>query len=356
MDARLRVAAIVALAVAVIGQTAPAVGQALVVDDEQIADAALLRAARAEGKLLVYTANFEHNERALLARFKDDTGVQSDMIRLATGRLFERVMTEYAGKKLQADIIGLTDVDLQARLVGEGILVAHRIPQWDVIPSALKEAGGHFYAMNRYPAVLGYNTKAWTKDTAPRSWAETLDPKYRGQVGIVQAASGGSSWSVALFQRKFVDPKFWEKQAANQPRIYTSSAPMADDIARGEITVGTVQMGLVKRLAAAGAPISLHFPREGAPTVGAVVGATSVARNPNAARLYLNWVMSKRGGRAISEIFTDYPAHPAAPPPDLSKYGIEVPPADRLWNADPKDMRELRDKWIAEWDQIYRRR
>ena len=103
---------LVTLGMIVLAAHAPAIAQALVVDGEPIADAALLAAARAEGALLVYTANFEDNERALLARFRDDTGIRSDMIRLGTGRLFERVLTEYAGKKLRADVIGLTDVDL----------------------------------------------------------------------------------------------------------------------------------------------------------------------------------------------------------------------------------------------------
>lgn len=330
--------------------------QDLVINGETIAKADLVAAAKAEGKLFVYTANFEHNERALLERFKADTGIDWEVIRLGTGRLYERVMTEFSGGKLEADIVGLTDWELMLRLKKDGLLAAYRPLQWDRIAAELREEDGYFYTMNRYPAVLGFNTKVWTKETAPRSWAETLDPKYKGQVGVVQAAAGGSSWSVALFQRKVVDPQFWEKQAANEPRIYTSSAPMADDIARGEITVGTVQLGLVKNLAAKGAPISLLFPKEGAPTVGAAVGVTSVAKHPNAAKLYIDYVLSKHGGTAIAAIFGDYPSHPDAPPPDLSQYGIEVPPASVLWTANPKDSAELRDKWVAEWDTIYRRR
>jgi iron(III) transport system substrate-binding protein len=332
----------------------PAFAQDLVIDGEKIADAQLLRAAKAEGSLLVYTANFEDSERPLLERFQQDTGIKAEMIRLATGRLFERVMTEFSGKKLQADIVGLTDAELQTRLVEAGVLVPHDVPSASLIPAALKEPRGYYYAMNRFPAVLGYNTKAWTKDQAPKSWKATLDPKFNGQVGIVAAAIGGSSWSVALFQRKVVDPQFWEKQAANAPRIYTSSAPLSDDVVRGEVTVGTVQMGLVRNLAKVGAPIALHFPSEGAPTVASVVGATSVARNPNAAKLYLNWVTSRRGGRFITELFADYATHPGVPPPNLSQYGIDVPPADRLWMADPADSRALRDRWVIEWDQIYR--
>jgi iron(III) transport system substrate-binding protein len=349
-----RAGLVACLAYAVPGWTAAVAAQALVIDGETIAGAELVQAAKAEGSLLVYTANFEDSERPLLELFRKDTGIKSEMIRLATGRLFERVMTEFSGKRLQADVVGVTDMELAARLVDAGVLVPFRIPNWDAIAPTLRDADGHYYAMNRFPVVLGYNTKVWSKAIAPKSWAETLDPKFKDQVGVVQASAGGSSWSVALFLRTRVDPLFWEKQAANAPRIYTSSGPMAEDIVRGEITVGTVQMGLVKNLLRAGAPISLHFPSEGMPTVASVVGVTSVARHPNAAKLYLSWVTSRRGGKAITDIFADYASHPDVGPPDLSQFGIEVPPTDRLWIADAAESQAKRDKWIPEWDQIYR--
>jgi len=40
----------------------------------------------------------------------------------------------------------------------------------------------------------------------------------------------------------------------------------------------------------------------------------------------------------------------------LSQYGIDVPPPDQLWIADAAESRATRDKWIPEWDQIYRAR
>jgi hypothetical protein len=204
--------------------------------------------------------------------------------------------------------------------------------------------------MNRFPVVLGYNTKVWTKATAPEAGSRRSIPSSRARSGVVQAAAGGSSWSVALFQRTKVDPRFWEKQAANEPRIYTSSGPMAEDIVRGEITVGTVQMGLVKNLIKAGAPISLHFPKEGAPTVASVVGVTSVARHPNAAKLS-SWVAGRRRP-AIADIFTDYAV---IPPSRLltCRRRNRCAAAGSAVDRGCGGSYATRDKWIP-WDQIYR--
>src|SRR5215218_651801 len=74
----------------------PARAQALTVAGEEIADAALLKAAQAEGSLLLYSVNFEDLQRALLDEFRKDTGIKAEAIRLSAGRLYERVMSEHA--------------------------------------------------------------------------------------------------------------------------------------------------------------------------------------------------------------------------------------------------------------------
>jgi iron(III) transport system substrate-binding protein len=328
--------------------------QALTVAGEEIASADLLKAAKAEGSLLLYSVNFEDLQRQLLDEFQKDTGLKAEAIRLSAGRLYERVMSEHAGGQLKADIIDLSDLLLQQRLVRDGIVVAHKVPSWDFIPASLKSPDGAYYGINRYPAILGFNTKMIPKGQEPKSWAGTLDPRLKGQVGIAQAASGGSTWSVAMFQRKVVDPKFWEKQAANEARIYPSYAPMSDELGRGELSVATTTVGLILNLIKSGAPVSANFPTEGAPTVAVWSSVAAKAPHPNAARLWANWVTSKRGGNAIAAIFADYAAHSGVQPPDLSKYGITLPPADKLWMADQKESDELREKWIPEWDKIFR--
>ena len=73
----------------------------LVVNGETIADAALLQAAKAEGQFLYYTTNLEDNERAALDEFRKDTGIRSEVVRLNGSRMYERVMTEASGGKLE---------------------------------------------------------------------------------------------------------------------------------------------------------------------------------------------------------------------------------------------------------------
>ena len=84
-----------------------------------------------------------------------------------------------------------------------------------------------------------------------------------------------------------------------------------------------------------------------------LVGVTAVAQNPNAAKLYVNWVLSKRGGAAITRLFVDWATHPDVPPPSLEKYGLKLPPASTLWTGDRKEWAELQSQWLKEWEKVF---
>lgn len=333
----------------------PGMGQAqLVVGGETIADAALLQAARAEGQFLYYTTNLEDNERAALEEFRKDTGIRSEVVRLNGSRMYERVMTEASGNKLAADLINLSDFVLMQNVVDKNILVRHRVQSWDAIPADLKHPDGLFYVQNRYAKILGYNTARVKKEDAPKSWKDLLDPRFRGAVGIQEANSGGIGWTTAMLQRQVVDPQYWQKLAANRPKLYTGLTQASEDVARGELFVAEMLPAQGRAMLDAGAPIALAFPSEGIPASAILTGVTATAKNPNAAKLYLNWILSKRGGTVIAEKFLDWPTHPEAPAPTLTKYNITFPPATLLWMGKKEDWVNLKDAWIKEWDQAYR--
>jgi iron(III) transport system substrate-binding protein len=343
------------VAAVTVGSVATASAQnALVVDGEEIASAELWDAAKKEGTLLYYTVNFEDNERAALDQFKEETGIDYSIVRLSGARMYERVVTESSGGQLNADLISLTDFVMMDDLNQRGILAPYKVAAWEEISDNLKHPDGLWITENQFAKVIGYNTEAWTAEEAPKAWKDMLDPKFKGQIGIQEAGSGGISWSTALFQRKVVDDEFWTKLAANEPRLYNGLTPLSEDVARGEVTVGEMTPGLVRNQLQAGAPIGMFFPEEGVPAVGIIVALTTVGEHPNAGKLYLNWLTSAHGGSVISRIFGDWASNPKAAPPDLSEYGIDLPSSDRLWLASREDWINLKDTWLPEWDKALR--
>src|SRR5437667_2339665 len=79
----------------------------------------LIAAAKAEGKLVYYTANFAEVEQQVIKAFnKRFPEIKVEMVRAPGGQLITRVKTEAAAGKLIADVVDHSDRALMAELVG----------------------------------------------------------------------------------------------------------------------------------------------------------------------------------------------------------------------------------------------
>ena len=98
-----------------------------------------------------------------------------------------------------------------------------------------------------------------------------------------------------MFERQVLGEDYWAKQAATHPMLYPSGAPMSDALVRGEIAMGPLLYNAIYPKQKDGAPIKIFFPPEGAPVNPYASGIPKTAAHPNAARLFLNWCLSKEG-------------------------------------------------------------
>ena len=77
----------------------------------------LIAAAKQEGSLVYYTANFAEVERQVIAAFnKRFPFVQVEMVRAPGGQLITRVKTEAAAGKLAADVVDHSDRGLMLEI------------------------------------------------------------------------------------------------------------------------------------------------------------------------------------------------------------------------------------------------
>src|SRR5260370_20673263 len=107
------IAGIVAIAgIAGLGIAMPAQAQ------QEFGSPELIAAAKAEGKLVYYTANFAEVEQQVIKEFnKRFPEIRVEMRRAPGGQLITRVKTEAAAGKLIADVIDHSDRALMADLV-----------------------------------------------------------------------------------------------------------------------------------------------------------------------------------------------------------------------------------------------
>lgn len=344
--------AVTTVAVA-LSSTNSARAQALILDGEEVANAALYAAAKKEGGLSAYATYSSESMSDALDGFRKDTGLKIDYIRLPTSKLYDRAIAEFVAGKLTADYMDLTDLTLIADWKKRGILAAHKVPSFDKIAPELKDKDGYWIYIVRPVQTIAVNTELVKEADYPKSWADTFDPKWKGKIGMQSIDAGGSAVTLFAFLREKVDPKSWDKIAANDPRTYATMAPAVNDLVRGRVAMAYGGAASFSGQIENNAPLKIIIPTEGIAAFGAFGNVTSVAKNPNAAKVWVNYLTSKRGGGMIARSGS-YGTHPESAAPVAA--GYTAPPPSQVWSVSPEKWDAIHDTWVDEWKTIFNRK
>jgi iron(III) transport system substrate-binding protein len=322
----------------------------LVIGGEKIADGATYSAAKSEGKVVLYSTYILSAMKAVMAKFKADTGIDVEIVRLITPLMYDRVISEYNTKKLAADYVDLTDVTLVDQLGQKGVLVPYKVTSFGDLGPALHDSDGKWYSLMRSLMGVGLNTAVIAPADVPKRWTDLLDPKYKGKVAIMGIDSGGTGYALAFFQNQKFGVDYLKKLAATQPRTYLSGSPLDADLARGQVGIGIAPVDGLLDDVRSGAPVKVITLAEGIPAYTTTGGMTSTAAHPNAAKVFLDWMTSKHGGDVIQANGAYGPRKDAvAPVID----GVTFPPAAQLYNIRPSDVISSRDSLTKEWHTIF---
>jgi iron(III) transport system substrate-binding protein len=306
----------------------------------------LIAAAEKEGGLTYYTANFAETEQEVIKEFnKTFPKIKVSMVRAPGGQLITRIKTEAAADKLAADVVNHSDRGLMLALVD---LFQDYAP-----PNAADYRPDALVSPKLWPGVtlgwsIAYNTQL--VKNAPKTWMDLVKPEYKGkQIGQVVAPSGGTTWTRSMFERQVLGEDYWQKQAALGIGLYPSGAPLSDSLVRGEVSIAPLLYNIIYTKIVEGAPAEAVFAPEGVPIIPYADGITKTSKNPNAARLFMNWRLSKEGQAfQISKLGN---ITSMKEPPSFPK-GWD-PKVIKVWVPNFEQFEKLRDPWIAEWNKIY---
>ncbi|MGX1415050.1 ABC-type thiamine transport system substrate-binding protein [Bradyrhizobium elkanii] len=165
---------------------------------QEFGSAELIAAAKSEGKLVFYTANFAEIEQQVIKAFnKRFPEIKVEMVRAPGGQLITRVKTEAAAGKLIADVVDHSDRALMQPL--EDLFQDYAPPNAaDYDPHAL--ISPKYWPRATIAWSIAYNTEL-VKDP-PKSWMDLTKPQYDKLIGQVFAQSGGTTWTRIMFERQ----------------------------------------------------------------------------------------------------------------------------------------------------------
>jgi len=306
----------------------------------------LIEAAKKEGKFVYYTANFAEVEQEVIKQFnKRFPEIKVEMVRAPGGQLITRVKTEAAAGKLSADVVDHSDRGLMKEI--ENLFQDYTPPNAnDYLPDS--KVSPKLWPRITVGWAIAYNP-ALVKNP-PKSWMDLTKPEYKGkQIGTVVGPSGGTTWTRIMFERQVLGEDYWKKHAANEIVLFPSGAPTADALVRGEISIAPSLYQIVFTKQRDGAPVEIVFPPEGVPIIPFATGVPTTAKNPNAAKLFLNWCLSAEGQTYMIKELGNLTSLKQVP---FYPKGLD-PKAVKFWLPDFEQFEKLRTAWLEDWNKTF---
>ena len=265
----------------------------------------LVAAARKEGKVVWYTsAEVQVAERIAKSFEAAYSGIAIRVERTGAERQFQRIAQERASRVYAVDVVNSSDAAHFVAWKRDDVLAPY-VPE-DVAkfyPAEHKDPDGLFATFRLYLSVIGYNTNLVKAEDAPKSFADLLDPKWKGKIVKAHPGYSGGIMTATFQMARDLGWDYFEKLAQQNVMQVQSAADPPRKLARGERAVmadgADQQIFLLKD---AGQPVEIVYPAEGAPLVVGPNGIFKSAPNPNAARLLQSWLLSVEAQQLVMDL------------------------------------------------------
>ncbi len=228
------------------------------------------------------------------------TGVKVNMSLKGSGEALAQLIAEKENPKTDVWFGGTGDPHLQA--AEQGLSVEYKSPMLSQLyPWAQQQAQqSAFKTVGIYsgPLGFGYNTElvAKKKLPIPKTWADLLNPVYKGDIQVANPASSGTAYTMiaTLVQLMGEDKAFdYLKGLHKNVSQYTRSGTgPIKAVARGETAISVSFVHDAPGEKMQGFPVETVTPSDG---TGAEIGSMSIikgARNLEAAKKFYDWALT----------------------------------------------------------------
>jgi iron(III) transport system substrate-binding protein len=268
-----------------------------------------IAAANKEGTLVIYSATDSKAAEFLLKDFRAlYPNIKVEYNDMNSTEIYNRVLSEQAAGGAGADVTWSSAMDLQMKLVHDGYALAYKSPESRSIPasSIWKDMA---YGTTFEPAVFVYNKRLVADAEAPQTHADlarlvqSKPEKYKNKVTTLDIEKSGVGY-MFITQDAKANADFWnfakDVQQSNM-RVQSSAGIMLERIASGEQILGFNILGSYANTRARKDPsIGVVIPNDYVLIMSRVMFISKAARHPNASKLWLDYVLSKRGQTVLA--------------------------------------------------------
>jgi iron(III) transport system substrate-binding protein len=299
--------------------------------------------ARREGSILLYTTGTQ--TRPLLDRFQQKYPyLKIELVRAGSTDVARKVLEEYRAGYEKVDAFELATHGLVLPR-DENILQPFDSPELAAYPPDAIEPKRNWVVVRESYTGIGLNTKLLAPDKAPKTYADLLDPQWKGRMALSGSSTTPINWVGAMVIIQGVD--FVRKLGAQNIRVYNiTGRALANLMVSGEVMLSpTIYNSHVAESAGKGAPLAWFSPGL-VPVTDSGVAIARKAPHPHAAMLLIDFLMSKEGAMLWEQIGYDSPRRDMA----------AGQPVQKLYLTNRPNFLGEYDNWAKLYQDVFVRR
>ncbi len=263
---------------------------------------AALALAQPAGTLRLYTSQPEADAAATVAGFnRIHPDVRVEVFRSGTEQVISRFLIEVEAGGPQADVLLVADAPTFELLKERDLLDAYVSPEASAIAAVHVDPAGAYAGTKILATVIAYNRALVSEPVT--SWAE-LAALAPGQIAMPSPSySGAAAYNLGVMTRAAALGWDWfEALAKSDVLLFQGNGAVLRSVAGGEVPYGIVVDFLPIRAALEGSPVGVVYPDEGVPVITEPVGIVRGNANPEAARAFVDYLLSEAGQRVAVEL------------------------------------------------------
>ncbi len=256
-----------------------------------------LSGAQAADKLVIYTSQPNQDAQQTVDAFKKaHPDVEIDWVRDGTTKIMAKLRAEMAAGDPKPDVLLIADTVTMEGLKREGKLMPVTEIDTSAYDPALHDKDKNYFSTKLITTGIVYNANSPVK---PSSWKDLTKPELKGLVAMPSPLTSGAATihMATLTDNPDLGWKLYEELAANDVKPQGGNGGVLKAVAGGEKMAGVVVDFLPIREKAKGAPVEFVFPAEGVSAVTEPVAVLSSAKNPEAAKAFVAFLLSDEGQR-----------------------------------------------------------
>jgi iron(III) transport system substrate-binding protein len=308
-------------------------------------EAELINGAKKEGRVSFWSGMRLDDARALAQGFEAKYPfLKTDIFRLSGEQLINRTLAESTTGKtnFDANFDVMIAFALQV-LQDKGLLQPYVSPEAKHYPTGFKDQQNYWVSLYSGYNVIGINTKLVSAGEAPKDWPDLLQPRWKGKLAMEDEEY---FWYAGMLNYGG-EPKrtrYMEALARQDIHWQSEHGVLMDLLSAGEYPIGVVVYpDRIEQMKAKGQPVDWITTSDPILVNLAPIGIAAKTSNPNAAKLFLNYAISKEGQTILQKSNRISARSDIAPiVPSLDPKKLRLVPLDPAIATKPKPIQEYR--------------